>query len=108
MFVIVFDEHGGFFDRVQDAHQRLFFGTAALAVIAVLVCCLMMYTVFKAPNELAPGRPDLSPDSMLVQRCRVATVSSLQPAETAELRSVAAGQNFVGRRGTQCMHKLLN
>ncbi|MBC8752500.1 MULTISPECIES: diguanylate cyclase domain-containing protein [Paraburkholderia] len=31
---------------VQEAHQRLFFGTAALAVIAVLVCCLMMYTVF--------------------------------------------------------------
>jgi len=30
----------------RDAHQRLVFGTAALAAVAVLVCCLMVYTVF--------------------------------------------------------------
>lgn len=31
---------------VQDAHQRLVFGAAALTVVAVLVCCLMAYTLF--------------------------------------------------------------
>lgn len=31
---------------VQDAHERLVFGTAALAVVAILVCLLMVYTVF--------------------------------------------------------------
>jgi diguanylate cyclase (GGDEF)-like protein len=30
----------------QDAHQRLMFGSAALVAIAVLVCCLMVYTVY--------------------------------------------------------------
>ncbi|WP_027801059.1 diguanylate cyclase domain-containing protein [Paraburkholderia dilworthii] len=30
----------------QDAHQRLVFGSAALVAIAVLVCCLMVYTVY--------------------------------------------------------------
>ncbi|MCI0150325.1 diguanylate cyclase [Paraburkholderia sediminicola] len=29
-----------------DAHQRLVFGSAALAAVAILVCCLMVYTVF--------------------------------------------------------------
>lgn len=33
-------------DAVQDAHERLVFGTAALAAVAVLVCLLMVYTVF--------------------------------------------------------------
>ncbi|WMY11392.1 diguanylate cyclase domain-containing protein [Paraburkholderia phenoliruptrix] len=30
----------------QDAHRRLVFGSAALVAIAVLVCCLMVYTVY--------------------------------------------------------------
>ncbi|MBO7819322.1 diguanylate cyclase domain-containing protein [Burkholderia pseudomallei] len=30
----------------QDAHERLVFGTAALTVAAVLVCCLMVYALF--------------------------------------------------------------
>jgi diguanylate cyclase (GGDEF)-like protein len=30
----------------EDAHQRLIFGSAALVAIAVLVCCLMGYTVY--------------------------------------------------------------
>jgi diguanylate cyclase (GGDEF)-like protein len=30
----------------EDAHQRLVFGSAALVAIAVLVCCLMVYTVY--------------------------------------------------------------
>lgn len=30
----------------EDAHQRLMFGSAALVAIAVLVCCLMGYTVY--------------------------------------------------------------
>lgn len=30
----------------QDAHQRLVFGTVALAVVAALVCCLMVYALF--------------------------------------------------------------
>jgi diguanylate cyclase (GGDEF)-like protein len=31
---------------VQDAHERLVFGTAALAIVAIFTCCLMVYTVF--------------------------------------------------------------
>ena len=31
---------------MQDAHQRLVFGSAALVAIALLVCCLMVYTVY--------------------------------------------------------------
>ncbi|WP_207000841.1 GGDEF domain-containing protein [Trinickia mobilis] len=30
----------------RDAHERLVFGTAALAVVALLTCCLMVYTLF--------------------------------------------------------------
>lgn len=30
----------------RDAHVRLVYGTAALAVVAVLVCCLLVYTLF--------------------------------------------------------------
>jgi diguanylate cyclase (GGDEF)-like protein len=30
----------------RDAHFRLVYGTAALAVVAVLVCCLLVYTLF--------------------------------------------------------------
>ncbi|MFL9906866.1 diguanylate cyclase domain-containing protein [Paraburkholderia sp. RL17-337-BIB-A] len=30
----------------RDAHIRLVYGAAALAVVAVLVCCLMVYTLF--------------------------------------------------------------
>ncbi|CAB3702443.1 diguanylate cyclase domain-containing protein [Paraburkholderia rhynchosiae] len=30
----------------QDAHERLMFGSAALVAIAVLVCCLMVYTIY--------------------------------------------------------------
>lgn len=30
---------------VEDAHERLVFGTAALAVVAVFVCCLLLYTL---------------------------------------------------------------
>ena len=30
---------------VQDAHERLVFGTAALAVVAIFICCMMVYTV---------------------------------------------------------------
>lgn len=30
----------------RDAHARLVYGTAALAVVAVLVCCLLVYTLF--------------------------------------------------------------
>lgn len=29
----------------RDAHERLVFGTAALAVVAVLTCCLLVYTL---------------------------------------------------------------
>jgi len=31
---------------MRDAHQRLVFGSAALVAIALLVCCLMVYTVY--------------------------------------------------------------
>ncbi|WP_027215039.1 diguanylate cyclase domain-containing protein [Burkholderia sp. WSM2232] len=31
---------------MQDAHQRLTFGSAALVAMALLVCCLMVYTVY--------------------------------------------------------------
>jgi diguanylate cyclase (GGDEF)-like protein len=31
---------------MQDAHYRLLFGAAALAVVAVLVCCLLVFTGF--------------------------------------------------------------
>ncbi len=31
---------------MQDAHERLVFGSAALVAMAVLVCCLMTYTVY--------------------------------------------------------------
>ncbi|HKR39086.1 MAG TPA: GGDEF domain-containing protein [Paraburkholderia sp.] len=30
---------------MQDAHERLVFGTAALAVVAIFICCVMVYTV---------------------------------------------------------------
>ncbi|MGE8160380.1 hypothetical protein ACQKRQ_09485 [Paraburkholderia sp. NPDC080076] len=30
----------------RDAHVRLMYGTAALVVVAILVCCLLVYTLF--------------------------------------------------------------